>query len=184
MAPGSLPDGVTWDPDTHTLTAGASAAAGTLTRVIVWGVRILALVLGLVLLVGGAVLGDGPPWWVLAAVALAWIAVGALGKAESQRDEAWKVRFSPAGIEWESAGTENGGVSWAHAAVLRPVSRWAHTPGGPNHESRWLEVVEHDETVHRLPPVMTADRYPRLIDTAVAHGLIPPTVRIEAPTRR
>lgn len=180
----TLPDGVTWDPATHTLTAGPSAASGRLTAVIVWGVRILALLVGLVVLVGGAVLEDGPPWWVLAVVALVWVASGALARAETQRDAAWRVQFSPAGIEWESADTPGGGVAWAHVEALRPISRWAHTPGGPNHESRWLEVVERDGSVHRLPAVVTAERYPRLVEAAMAHGLVPPDVRIEDPEGR
>lgn len=175
---------MTWDPATHTLTAGASAAAGTLTRVIVWGIRILTLLVGLAVLVGGAVLEDGPPWWVLAVVALVWVASGALARAESQRDAAWRVQFSPAGIEWDSADTPAGGVPWAHVAALRPVSRWAHTPGDPNHQARWLEVVERDGSVHRLPAVMTAERYPRLVEAALAHRLVPPGVRIEDPERR
>lgn len=179
-----LPDGVTWDPDTHTLAAGASAAAGTLTRVIVWGVRILALLVGVIVLVGGAVLEDGPPWWVLAVVVLVWVASGALGRAESQRDAAWRVQFSPAGIEWESADAPRGGVAWAHVEALRPVSRWSHAGSGANFESRWLEVLQRDGTVHRLPPVMTADRYLRLIEAAQAHRLVPPGVRIEPPERR
>lgn len=149
-----------------------------------WGVRIVALLVGVVVLVGGTLLGDGPPWWVLAVVAGAWGVTVALRRGQDAQDAAWQLRISPAGIAWQDHGRPRSEVAWADVAALQPASRWVQNPGGPRYEARWLEVVQHDGTVHRLPGVMSADRYPQIIDAARAHHLVPAGVRIEPSVRR
>lgn len=175
-----LPPGVTWDPTSHTLRAGPPTGGGALTAAVVWGVRGLAVLIAVVVLVGGAMLGDGPPWWVLLVVVAAWVLTTLLHRGQEQQDAAWEVRFSPAGIEWQDAH-RSGGVPWAHVQALRPASRWAENPGGPRFESRWLEVVERDGTVHELPRVTTRDRWPQVVAAAQAHGLVPAGVRLDPP---
>lgn len=170
-----LPRNVTWDADTHTLTAGASPSGSTATNVLVWVLRGLAVVLATGFFLGSLVLAEDPAWLVLLVPPVAWLATARLRRGTERQDAAWQARLDPIGIRWQDTGQRGGALRWEHVAALRTRSQWA--PGN-DHRARWLEAVEPDGTSHRLPGVLDDRRWPEILRAARHHGVLPDHVEL------
>lgn len=168
----SLPPNVTWQPAVGRLTAGTAPTARTLSGIIVWGIRGLALLLGAVFFVGSLALADNPAWLALLIPPGAWLVTGMLQKSSHDQDDEWDTTIDATGISFRDTAIPPGHLPWPRIAVLRRQSRWVHD-GGSQYQARWLEAIEQDGTVHQLPGVYNDRRWPDIIAAARAKGLVP-----------